>query len=238
MLHHLPDEAAQRFPAHRRVFREFARVLKPGGILTISTCSQEQLRRGYWHYHFIRRPPTPSETATSPSTSSWKSSTTAVRPSGELRAHRRHGPRRVLFRPPRSLSKEWRDVDSVWSLVAEDRLNLVHSRIRKLKRGESWRLRGAQRRPAHPHRPGNRRFRIPQIDQRRPRKIAHTLRGVYNLSTASRALDSARPKQIGRGIRVGGVRARWHACLFSGTSNREVSRSNASAAGSPTSLTR
>src|SRR5215213_5619682 len=31
---------------------------------------------------------------------------------------------------------------------------------------------------------------------------------------------------------------RWHACPFSGTSHREVSRSNASAAGSPTSLTR
>jgi SAM-dependent methyltransferase len=33
VLHHLPD-AAEGFPAHRLVFREFARVLKPGGILT------------------------------------------------------------------------------------------------------------------------------------------------------------------------------------------------------------
>src|SRR5215208_2214743 len=53
VLHHLPDAAAEGFPAHRRVFREFARVLKPGGILTVSTCSQEQLRHGYWHYHLI-----------------------------------------------------------------------------------------------------------------------------------------------------------------------------------------
>ena len=53
VLHHLPDEAAEGFPAHRLAFREFARVLKPGGILTVSTCSQEQLRHGYWHYHLI-----------------------------------------------------------------------------------------------------------------------------------------------------------------------------------------
>jgi hypothetical protein len=36
-----------------KVFREFARVLMPGGVLTVSTCSQEQLRHGYWHYNLI-----------------------------------------------------------------------------------------------------------------------------------------------------------------------------------------
>jgi hypothetical protein len=41
------------------------------------------------------------------------------------------------FDPRGPLSKEWRDGDSVWSLVAEDRLNRTHSRIRKLEqRGE------------------------------------------------------------------------------------------------------
>jgi hypothetical protein len=37
------------------------------------------------------------------------------------------------FDPRGPLSKGWRDGDSVWSLVAEDRLRLVHSRIRKLE---------------------------------------------------------------------------------------------------------
>ena len=53
VLHHLPDDPAKGFPAHRRVFEEFARVLKPGGVLTVNTCSQEQLRHGYWYYDLI-----------------------------------------------------------------------------------------------------------------------------------------------------------------------------------------
>ena len=43
----------------------------------------------------------------------------------------------AYFDPRGPLSKEWRDGDSVWSLVAEDRLNRALSRIRKLdERGE------------------------------------------------------------------------------------------------------
>ena len=78
-----------------------------------------------------------SETATYPSTSCSKSSTIAVSHTGELRAHRRHGPGRVLLDPHGPLSKEWRDGDSVWSLVAGDRLDRALSRLRKLdQRGE------------------------------------------------------------------------------------------------------
>ena len=138
VLHHLPDDAAEGFPAHRRVFREFARVLKPGGVLTVSTCSQEQLRHGYWHYHLIPE------------------AADALRnryvPIDELLeilddcglAHRgTFAPidatvqGEAYFDPRGPLSKEWRDGDSVWSLVAEDRLNRALSRVRDLdERGD------------------------------------------------------------------------------------------------------
>ncbi len=138
VLHHLPDDASQGFPAHRLAFKEFARVLKPGGILTVSTCSQEQLRHGYWHYHLIPE------------------AADALRnryvPIDELLeilddcglAHRgTFAPINATvqgesyFDPHGPLSKEWRDGDSVWSLVAEDRLKHTLSRIRKLdEKGE------------------------------------------------------------------------------------------------------
>jgi SAM-dependent methyltransferase len=138
VLHHLPDDPAEGFPAHRGVFREFARVLKPGGVLTVSTCSQEQLRHGYWHYHLIPE------------------AADALRnryvPIDELLeilddsglAHRGNfAPidatvQGDAYLDPRGpLSREWRDGDSVWSLVAEDRLNRALSRIRRLDgRGE------------------------------------------------------------------------------------------------------
>ena len=80
----------------------------------------------------------PSETATSPSTSCSNYSTIAVSSNGD--ASHRSTPRsraKSHFDPHGPLNKEWRDGDSVWSLVAEDRLDRALSRIRKLdKRGE------------------------------------------------------------------------------------------------------
>jgi len=53
VIHHLEDEGEMGFPRHEQVFREFARVVKPDGMLLINTCSREQLRKGYWYYDLI-----------------------------------------------------------------------------------------------------------------------------------------------------------------------------------------
>ena len=53
VLHHLPDDAAQGWPLTRKVIGEFARVLRPGGVLVVNTCSHEQLRRGWWFFPLI-----------------------------------------------------------------------------------------------------------------------------------------------------------------------------------------
>ena len=138
VLHHLPAAAAEGFPAHRRVFREFARVLKPGGVLTVSTCSQEQLRHGYWHYHLIPEAADALRNRYVPldelleilDDSGLDHRGTFVPIDATVQGN-------SYFDPRGPLSKVWRDGDSIWSLVAEDRLNLNLSRIRKLdERGE------------------------------------------------------------------------------------------------------
>ena len=133
VLHHLPDEAAKDFPAHRRVFAEFARVLKPGGVLVVNTCSQEQLRHGYWHYSLI------PEAADALRARYVPLDELAEILSDSGFAYRgRFAPvdapvqGESYFDPRGPLNKEWRDGDSVWSLVSEDRLERTISRIQDL----------------------------------------------------------------------------------------------------------
>ena len=53
VLHHLPDNSTRGWSHHEKVFREFWRVLKSGGMLIINSCSPEQIESGFWFYHLI-----------------------------------------------------------------------------------------------------------------------------------------------------------------------------------------
>jgi ubiquinone/menaquinone biosynthesis C-methylase UbiE len=138
VLHHLPDEAPTGFPTHRRVFGEFARVLKPGGVLTVNTCSQEQLRHGYWHYSLIPEAADALRNRYAP-----LDELIEILDSCSFSHRGRFVPidatvqGESYFNIRGPLYKEWRDGDSVWSLVTEDRLNRAISLVHKLDaRGE------------------------------------------------------------------------------------------------------
>lgn len=133
VMHHLPDDPGKGYPALRRVFSEFARVLREGGVLIVNTCSHEQLRRGWWYLDLI--------------------------PEAVERVCERHIPMEDLFvllgecdfgirgrfvpldavmqgeayfnsRGP--LEKQWRDGDSIWALVTDGQLERVLGRVREL----------------------------------------------------------------------------------------------------------
>lgn len=48
-------DADAGWPAHRQVLGESARVLRPGGVLVINTCSHAQTEQGFWTFHLIPR---------------------------------------------------------------------------------------------------------------------------------------------------------------------------------------
>lgn len=133
VLHHLPDDATLGFPAHRRVFAEFARVLKPGGVLVVNTCSQEQLRHGYWQYSLIPEAVDALRSRYVP-----LDELTEILSDSGFAYRGRFAPvdapvqGESYFDPRGPLSKEWRDGDSIWSLVSENRLDRTISRIQHL----------------------------------------------------------------------------------------------------------
>ena len=138
VLHHLPDDATKGFPIHRNVFSEFARVLKTGGVLVINTCSQEQLRHGYWHYHLIPEAADALRSRYAP-----LDELVEILDDCGFAYRGRFAPLDATvqgepyFDPRGPLDKGWRDGDSVWSLVSEERLERACSQIQELdERGE------------------------------------------------------------------------------------------------------
>ena len=134
VLHHLQLDADADYPIYRKVFTEFARVLKPAGTIIINTCSHQQLRHGFWYYHLI-----PDETA---------------------RMCERHAPIPVLqqlmqdvgiayqqcfvpidalmqgaayFNPLGPLDKFWRAGDSIWSTVADKTIDTIQTQLTELE---------------------------------------------------------------------------------------------------------
>jgi ubiquinone/menaquinone biosynthesis C-methylase UbiE len=134
MLHHLDQDSA--YPNLDVFLGESHRVLRPGGVLTLNTCTHEQLepRSGvYWHYRYL------DEHAIRTLQARYVPIEELV---SRLARHGYHGIERTttsgrIYReqyyedPSLALRAEFRNGDSVYSLLSETEIDSANERIRE-----------------------------------------------------------------------------------------------------------
>lgn len=137
VLHHLPENG-DGFPAHRRAIGELSRILKPGGVLTINTCSQSQLEGAYWYYSLIPEAARSLRLRYAP-----LDELAEIIKSAGLEYRGRIAPTDAVvqgdayFDARGPLDEKWRDGDSTWSLASEEELSRVLSKVEAMdKSGE------------------------------------------------------------------------------------------------------
>lgn len=133
VLHHLADDSAAGWPVTRRVVAEFARVLRPGGVLVVNCCSHEQLRRGWWLYALVEPavermvarfvPLTELETMMEGC---------GLEPRGRFVPTDAVVQGESYFDSHGPLDATWRAGDSLWSTVSASELESVESRVRAM----------------------------------------------------------------------------------------------------------
>ncbi len=133
VLHHLRDDADAGFPAHKRVIGEFARVLKPGGVLIIGLCSREQLQGGFWFMQLIPEAVTALTKVTVPLgllTRMLQAEGFEVQDSLVPWDETLQG--EAYFNALGPLDAAWRDGDSIWTLSPPEELAAAMENICEL----------------------------------------------------------------------------------------------------------
>lgn len=135
VLHHLDDDPASGYPQTLKTLEEFARVLKPDGVLVINICSHQQLEKGFWYSELIpeqvahmqqRHVPLPTlERLLERSGYRYGGS---IVPTDALMQGESY------FNARGPLEATWRSGDSIWSTVPSPQMRQVSDRLEGLDR--------------------------------------------------------------------------------------------------------
>ena len=138
VLHHLPDNSTSGWANHEKVFREFWRVLKSGGMLIINSCSPEQIECGFWFYNLIPEAMQKmtlkvihlSDLNNLLKNCGFSNTVQEVNMDLVLQSD-------AYFNSDGIFDDDWRSGDSIWSLVPEEILSEVLIKAKKMhKEGE------------------------------------------------------------------------------------------------------
>lgn len=137
VLHHLDDDAAAGYPAHRRVLAEVARVLRPGGTLVINSCGQAQIGESYWYYALIPGAAKAMAARFAPLDALDTALDAAgLQPAGRFVPVDAICQGTAYFDGRGPLAKSWRDGDSAWALAGPAELDAALDRVRTLDQAD------------------------------------------------------------------------------------------------------
>jgi SAM-dependent methyltransferase len=133
VLHHLADEKDESFSAHRAVIHEMHRVLRPGGVLVINTCTIEQLAGGYWYYDLvpeardasIRRHVASDRLVSMLADAGFEPGIPIVPEDSVMQGQ-------AYFDPTGPLRESWRQGDSFWALATAAQLARAENQVRDM----------------------------------------------------------------------------------------------------------
>lgn len=133
VLHHLPENDDGAFSAHSRVVGELARIMKPGGVLTINTCSQTQLESAYWYYSLIPEAVNSLRSRYAPPVKLAEfMEMSGLEHRGRIAPTDAVVQGEAYFDARGPLDEEWRDGDSIWSLASDGERSRAISKVEEM----------------------------------------------------------------------------------------------------------